>query len=372
MDVERTPGSAISATWTQPFKASPAATLASPVQITSTSTTAEEALRRPGAGRPARPARIPPRTQASSGPSTPRSTTSSLAGHEQRDARDVQDEERRGERRPELARAARPRASSQSTSGGPLMLIEVVSTPLRKPGRRPPGCGHGRPVAELPAARPRPPPPPRPTWSASFESAASSSTPSGRPGQRGHEQPARGRRWPPGGPRPGRGRRAPRRAGAAPSPPPPAPCTANSAGERTSAKPKPVADCTAAPANAASRGERHQPTVTSSFGKPVRISGSPSGHDHEVLDPDADSPGHVDARLDRDRVARGERALGGLAEPRRLVHLEPDAVAEPVAEVLLVAGAVDDLARDRVHRPALGSRLGARRAHSACARSTSS
>ena len=42
--------------------------------------------------------------------------------------------------------------SSQSASGGPFTLIEVVSTPLRKPAAVA-GIRHGGPVAQLPRRR---------------------------------------------------------------------------------------------------------------------------------------------------------------------------------------------------------------------------
>src|SRR5438270_9960114 len=58
--------------------------------------------------------------------------------------------------------------------------------------------------------------------------------------------------------------------------------------------------------------------------------------------------GQVDARLDGDDVAGGERVLGQRRQPRPLVDLEPDAVPEAVAEVLAVARVGDQLARGRV------------------------
>ena len=56
----------------------------------------------------------------------------------------------------------------------------------------------------------------------------------------------------------------------------------------------------------------------------------------------------VDARLDGDDVAGGERVgrLGG--EPRRLVDEQADAVAEAVAEVVAEAGGRDHVARGGV------------------------
>src|SRR5204863_4398228 len=55
-------------------------------------------------------------------------------------------------------------------------------------------------------------------------------------------------------------------------------------------------------------------------------------------------------------VARNERVRGGPGEPGSLVELQADAVAEAVAEVLAVAGRIDDVARDRVDLAALGTR----------------
>src|SRR3954466_9230020 len=53
-------------------------------------------------------------------------------------------------------------------------------------------------------------------------------------------------------------------------------------------------------------------------------------------------------RLPPHAVPRLRRVLALLGEPRPLVDLEPDPVPEPVAEVLGVAGGVDDRARDGV------------------------
>ena len=67
------------------------------------------------------------------------------------------------------------------------------------------------------------------------------------------------------------------------------------------------------------------------------------------------APGHVDARLDGHDLAGGERRVAALREPRALVDLDADAVAEAVAEVLAVAGGGDDVARDRVDLAAGGA-----------------
>src|SRR5207247_1148279 len=75
------------------------------------------------------------------------------------------------------------------------------------------------------------------------------------------------------------------------------------------------------------------------------------GHHHEVLDPHAEAPGDVHARLDGDDGAGLERRLVALGQARLLVDLQPDAVAEAVAELVAVAGLVDDRPRHRVDLP---------------------
>ena len=75
-----------------------------------------------------------------------------------------------------------------------------------------------------------------------------------------------------------------------------------------------------------------QPTVTSSLVKRVRISQPSSVTTTRSSMRIPPSPREVDARLDGDDVAGLEHVLGLGSERRRLVHLHPDAVAEPVAE----------------------------------------
>src|SRR6201999_3655294 len=48
------------------------------------------------------------------------------------------------------------------------------------------------------------------------------------------------------------------------------------------------------------------------------------GDDDEVLDPDPEAAGKVDARLARDRVARRQHVVGSLRQPRVFVDLETD------------------------------------------------
>src|SRR5205823_12829609 len=83
------------------------------------------------------------------------------------------------------------------------------------------------------------------------------------------------------------------------------------------------------------------------------------GPHHEVLDPHAEAPGEVDPRLNGDDVAGLERRLVALGQARLLVNLEPDPVAEAVAELVAVAGLLDHRPRDRVDLPS--SRPGAHR-----------
>src|SRR5919198_1180243 len=71
-------------------------------------------------------------------------------------------------------------------------------------------------------------------------------------------------------------------------------------------------------------------------------------HDDVVLDTDAADAFEVDARLDGDDVGRRERVLRFRRHPGRLVHLEPEAVTETVAECAFEVGCVDDRARDAV------------------------
>ena len=86
----------------------------------------------------------------------------------------------------------------------------------------------------------------------------------------------------------------------------------------------------------------------SSLGSEETTSPAVVGDDHEVLDAHADGARDVDPGLDRDHHAGSERGLALLGQPRALVDVEPDAVAEAVAEVLGVAGGVDDRARHGV------------------------
>ncbi len=98
---------------------------------------------------------------------------------------------------------------------------------------------------------------------------------------------------------------------------------------------------------------------------PAQMAGAVLGDDHAVLGPDAELAVDVDARL----VGEGHPGLElegvALDQIGVLVAFQPDAVAEPVGEVL-VAGAearvFDDLAGGGVHRLAGRARPGGLRA----------
>ena len=63
-------------------------------------------------------------------------------------------------------------------------------------------------------------------------------------------------------------------------------------------------------------------------------------HDH-VFDTDASPVGQVDARFDSEDHAVRELVFRCLSDAGQLVHLQPESVAESVAEVLAVAGLTD-------------------------------
>src|SRR5690349_24901088 len=65
------------------------------------------------------------------------------------------------------------------------------------------------------------------------------------------------------------------------------------------------------------------------------------GDHDQVLDPNAEPAGQVDAGLDRDDVTELEYVLRCLPEPRRLMHLDSHPVPEAVAELVLVAAVAD-------------------------------
>src|SRR3954452_901275 len=71
-------------------------------------------------------------------------------------------------------------------------------------------------------------------------------------------------------------------------------------------------------------------------------------NDDKVLDPNPAQALEVDPRLDGHDLALGERVARLAAEARRLMHLETEAVPQPVAELLAEAGLLDHLARAQV------------------------
>src|SRR5262249_34804920 len=71
--------------------------------------------------------------------------------------------------------------------------------------------------------------------------------------------------------------------------------------------------------------------------------------DHDVLEPEPEAPGEVDAGLDAERVARLERRPIAGHDVRLLVGLDADAVAGAVDEPVAQAGTGDDAPRRRVH-----------------------
>jgi len=79
--------------------------------------------------------------------------------------------------------------------------------------------------------------------------------------------------------------------------------------------------------------------------KPLRTSGAPSRTDDEILDAHAELARKVDPGSTVTTFSGHEHGVAADArEPRRLVDLEADAVAQTVAEVLAVAGILDHAA----------------------------
>ena len=101
--------------------------------------------------------------------------------------------------------------------------------------------------------------------------------------------------------------------------------------------------------------EQSQSIYTSSTSS-VRPSDSrtgPSGPEVDVvLQPHPAPARKIDPRLDRHHRVQRQRRLGGGRQPRRLVHLEAEPVAQRVAERVAEAPGRDDLPRQRVALPA--------------------
>src|SRR5688572_26898148 len=71
--------------------------------------------------------------------------------------------------------------------------------------------------------------------------------------------------------------------------------------------------------------------------------GAAASPDHEgVLDPDAATPGQVDAGFDGNSHAVGQCTRCGVPQCRRLVDLQSDTMTGAVPETFLVSGVVDD------------------------------
>src|ERR1700678_864033 len=72
-------------------------------------------------------------------------------------------------------------------------------------------------------------------------------------------------------------------------------------------------------------------------------------HDENVLNPDAASAGQVHTRLDGNWNPASKLTRSAVPDRRCLVHLQPDTVPEPMAEMVTVASVPDQVARGRVH-----------------------
>src|SRR5262245_39390865 len=69
---------------------------------------------------------------------------------------------------------------------------------------------------------------------------------------------------------------------------------------------------------------------------------------HEVLDANAEAPGHVYPGLDRHDAPALEVALARRRQPRALVDLQSHAMTQAVAELIAAPGRRDAVARHRV------------------------
>ena len=110
--------------------------------------------------------------------------------------------------------------------------------------------------------------------------------------------------------------------------------TANSAGLSTSANRSPSPTGRTRRRSAAARRAPSAVDGHELLREPGQHLAAAVGHDDQVLDADAELARQVDPGLDRHRVAGLQRALRGLRQPRRLVHLQPDPVAEAVPEAI--------------------------------------
>src|SRR4029077_13269198 len=95
------------------------------------------------------------------------------------------------------------------------------------------------------------------------------------------------------------------------------------------------------------------------FSRRSREEARPVGpHDKEVLNPDTAPAGQVDAWLDGDRNPGCEFTRSAVPDRRRLMYLEPDAVPQPVLEVVTMPGVADQVTGGGVHVADVGARPG--------------
>src|SRR4051812_14745550 len=92
--------------------------------------------------------------------------------------------------------------------------------------------------------------------------------------------------------------------------------------------------------------------MVSQHAQPLRSSGqvaatSPSHH-HHVLDPHTEFPRQVDSWFNRDDVTDLQLRRVFRADPRQLVNLPADPVAQGMHEVLAVTSLLDDIPGDRI------------------------
>ena len=91
---------------------------------------------------------------------------------------------------------------------------------------------------------------------------------------------------------------------------------------------------------------------SSSSVRPSDSSSGPVGRQvHIVLEPHAAPARKIDPRLDRHHRVQRQGHLVGLRKPRRLMHLQPQAVAQRMAERVPEPAGGDHLARQRVGLP---------------------
>src|SRR3954454_23525544 len=89
----------------------------------------------------------------------------------------------------------------------------------------------------------------------------------------------------------------------------------------------PVATCTSTVARSSCTARRRRSVDDREVApRLVEALGARRRRHDDVLEPQAETPGHVDARLDAERVSRGERGAVAADDVRILVRLGTDAV----------------------------------------------